>query len=127
MRGLARATAFALAALAAGAAAGEPADFGQSALRRAQASYAAGDTAAAHLHVMEATDTLVTAAQTMHAPGSGEVLMLVNDLRLLRISAGSEKAGTEHDLGEARTRAGVLAARYPAIPDVTAPVSKRAP
>jgi hypothetical protein len=95
------------------AAAGDPSDFGVLALQRAKESYVAGDPAAARRNVVEATGVLATLAESMGAPGRGEVWMLVNDLRLLRLAAGNADPATLHHLADAETRASALAKRYP--------------
>ena len=102
-----------LACLAGMAAAVEPSDFGVPALQRAKASYVAGDPAAARRKLVEATGVLSSLAESMGAPGRGEVWMLVNDLRLLRLPAGNADPATLHSLADAETRATALAARDP--------------
>jgi hypothetical protein len=49
----------------------------------------------------------------MQAPGRGEVWMLVNDLRLIRLVEGGTNSATLHSLTEAEARAGALAGRHP--------------
>ena len=102
-----------LACLAGTVAAVEPSDFGIPALQRATERYVAGDPAAARRNVVEAMGVLSSLAESMGAPGRGEVWMLVNDLRLLRLPAGNADPATLHSLADAETRATALAARYP--------------
>jgi hypothetical protein len=94
-------------------AAADPSDFGLQALQRAKESYVAGDPAAARRSLVEATGVLASLAESMGAPGRGEVWMLVNDLRLLRLAPGDVDPRTLHGLTEAETRADGLARRYP--------------
>ena len=49
----------------------------------------------------------------MQAPGRGEVWMLMNDLRLIRLVEGGAHSETLHGLADAAARAGALAERYP--------------
>jgi hypothetical protein len=95
------------------AAAVDPSDFGVPALQRATERYIAGDPAAARRNVVEATGVLSSLAESMGAPGRGEVIMLVNDLRLLRLAPGDADAATVRRLADAETRATALAVRYP--------------
>lgn len=91
----------------------EPADFGVAAIQRATVSYSAGDTAGARRQVNDAAAGLVTKSGSMKSPGSGEVLMLVNDLLLLPIAPGTGNVVTLEALGAAERRAGELERRYP--------------
>ena len=91
----------------------ERSDFGLGALQRTKQSYVAGDAAAARRNLTEATDILMTLAGSMQAPGRGEVWMLVNDLRLIRLVEGGTNPATLHSLTEAEARAGALAGRHP--------------
>ena len=94
-------------------AASDPSDFGVQALQHAKESYVAGDPAAARRSVVEAMGVLSTQAEGMGAPGRGEVWMLVNDLRLLRLAPGDADSATLHSLTDAEARATALAVRYP--------------
>jgi hypothetical protein len=93
--------------------AAERSDFGLGALQRTKQSYVAGDAAAARRNLTEATDILMTKAGSMQAPGRGEVWMLVNDLRLIRLVEGGTNPATLHSLTEAEARASALAGRHP--------------
>jgi hypothetical protein len=101
-----------LACIAGTAVAGNPSDFGVQALQRAKESYVAGDPTAARRNVVEATGVLSGLAESMGSPGRGEVWMLVNDLRLLRLAPGNADPATLHSLADAETRATTLAVRY---------------
>jgi hypothetical protein len=91
--------------------AAERSDFGLGALQRTKQSYVEGDAAAARRNLAEATDILTALAGSMQAPGRGEVWMLVNDLRLIRLVEGGANAATLHSLTNAEARATALAGR----------------
>ena len=88
-------------------------DFGLRALQQTKQSYVAGDAVGARRSLARATDALAALAGSMQAPGRGEVWMLVNDLRLIRLVEGGANSVTLHGLADAAARAGVLAERYP--------------
>jgi hypothetical protein len=93
--------------------AAERSDFALGALQRTRQSYVEGDAAAARRNLAEATDILTTLAGSMQAPGRGEVWMLANDLRLIRLVEGGTNPATLHSLTEAEARATALAGRHP--------------
>jgi hypothetical protein len=93
--------------------AAERSDFGLGALQRTKQSYVDGDAAAARRNLAEATGILMTLAGSMQAPGRGEVWMLVNDLRLIRLVDGGTNPATLHSLTNAEARATALAERHP--------------
>jgi hypothetical protein len=97
----------------AGVDADDRSDFGLRALQQTKQSYVAGDAVGARRSLARATDALAALAGSMQAPGRGEVWMLVNDLRLIRLVEGGESSMTLHSLADAAARAGVLAERYP--------------
>lgn len=97
----------------AGGDASDPSDFGVRALQQTRQSYVAGDAIGARRSLAEATDALAARASSMQAPGRGEVWMLVNDLRLIRLVEGGANSGTLHSLSDAAARASALAERYP--------------
>lgn len=97
----------------AGGDASDQSDFGLRALQQTRQSYVAGDAVGARRSLAEATDALVARASSMQAPGRGEVWMLVNDLRLIRLVEGGANSVTLHSLSEAAARASALAERYP--------------
>ncbi len=97
----------------AGVDADDRSDFGLRALQQTKQSYVAGDAVGARRSLARATDELAALAGGMQAPGRGEVWMLVNDLRLIRLIEGGANSATLHSLADAAARAGVLAERYP--------------
>ena len=97
----------------AGVDADDRSDFGLRALQQTKQSYVAGDAVGARRNLARATDALATLAGSMQAPGRGEVWMLMNDLRLIRLVEGGENSVTLHSLADAAARASVLAERYP--------------
>ncbi|HUL94342.1 MAG TPA: hypothetical protein VLV56_18565 [Burkholderiales bacterium] len=97
----------------AGVDADDRSDFGLRALQQTKQSYVAGDAVGARRGLARATDALAALAGSMQAPGRGEVWMLVNDLRLIRLVEGGANSVTLHSLADAAARAGELAERYP--------------